>query len=446
VVRLAAWRILRSGSPAPLREVDRVADDLALERVDRALLRRIVGTEVRRRATLRAIVRHVVPRGVHADMAAHLHVAFAQALFLDRVPEHAVRSELSDAVRRTLGPSKVRLARDALARAYELLAQGRSGDPRRDLELRNLHLREPVFRDPARHPLLWAEEALSMPAALLKRWSARHGQELAFALARRSLEEPPLSIRAVRGGRAGLASELEASGVRVRDGVHPAVLLAPAADVELVTAHAAFAEGRITVQGETALRAAEALEPRAGETLADLCAAPGGKSAVLAGAGARVVACDLRRERLERVRATLARLRPEGRVALALADAGAALRQRSFDGVLVDAPCSNTGVLAQRPEARWRFGPSSRAELRALQERLLAAGAERVRAGGRLVWSTCSIEPEENRRAVEAFLAGRSGWALEADAETLPDVATAQERGAGPVDGGYFARLRRGPG
>jgi 16S rRNA (cytosine967-C5)-methyltransferase len=109
--------------------------------------------------------------------------------------------------------------------------------------------------------------------------------------------------------------------------------------------------------------------------------------------------------------------------------------------VLVDVPCSNTGVLAQRPEARWRFGPKSQRDLAELQARLLEAGAARVRPGGRLVSSTCSIEPEENLRAVERFLALHPEWTLEESSEALPDAETTQERGAGPIDGGFFARL-----
>jgi len=111
--------------------------------------------------------------------------------------------------------------------------------------------------------------------------------------------------------------------------------------------------------------------------------------------------------------------------------------------VLVDAPCTNTGVLAGRPEARWRFGPAQKRELVELQARLLGEGAALVRPGGRLVWSTCSLDPDENRRQVDAFLAQHAGWSLEADAESLPDLVTTQEQGAGPVDGGYWARLRR---
>jgi 16S rRNA (cytosine967-C5)-methyltransferase len=131
-------------------------------------------------------------------------------------------------------------------------------------------------------------------------------------------------------------------------------------------------------------------------------------------------------------------------VRLLPSDAAQGLEGELFDAVLVDAPCSNTGVLAQRPEARWRFGPSSKRELRRLQVLLLAAGAARVRPGGRLVWSTCSIDPDENEHAVAAFLKGAPEWTLEAQAEALPDVETSDGGGAGPIDGGYWARLVRG--
>jgi 16S rRNA (cytosine967-C5)-methyltransferase len=439
--RYVAWKILRSGSDRALRNVDSFADARELSDLDRGLVRKLIGTAVRRRATLQALQHHLAPGVSNADLAAHLHIALVQVFFLDRIPEHAVRSTTSDAVRRTLGPSKVRIASAMLDAAYALREDARSGDPRRDLELRNVSLREPVFHDPGEHPLLWAEEALSMPVALLKRWSARFGEARAHDLARFALEEPPLSLRVVRAERASLVAELAALEVVTRTGTHAGVLLAAASDVERVVSSAAFGEGRITVQGETALRAAEAVEARAGETILDLCAAPGGKTAVIAASGANVVACDVSDEKLARVADTLARLQVRERVELVRADL---LEQRQFDAVLVDAPCTNTGVLAQRPEARWRFSPQSKRELLALQSQLFERGAELVKPGGRLVWSTCALDADENRRAVDAFLARHPEWSLEVDAETLPDCGTTQTGGAGPIDGGYLARLRRG--
>jgi 16S rRNA (cytosine967-C5)-methyltransferase len=442
--RLAAWTALRSGSLAPLRELEAIARARGLDERDTALARKLLGVEIRRRATLRAILRHVDARlARNADLAAHLHVALAQVFFLDRVPEHAVRSEALDAVRRTLGPSKVRVAREAIEAAYALRREGCCNDPTRDVALRGLHLAESVFADPASHPLVWAEEALSMPAAIVKRWTARFGEARALELARQALEEPPLSLRVVRGEREALIAELGALGVPGRRGTHPSIVLAPSEHATAVLASVAFAEGRITVQGETALRAAEAVGARECERALDLCCAPGGKTAVIAASGARVVACDVSLAKLARARETLARLGVADGVALAATDGGAALRGERFDAVLVDAPCSNTGVLAQRPEARWRFGPQSKSELAALQTRLFDRAAELVRPGGRLVWSTCALESDENRRAVERFLARHAGWSLAAESESLPDAATTQSEGAGPIDGGYFARLVR---
>jgi 16S rRNA (cytosine967-C5)-methyltransferase len=148
-------------------------------------------------------------------------------------------------------------------------------------------------------------------------------------------------------------------------------------------------------------------------------------------------------DKLARVASTLERLHLREGVELLETSAGEALGERTFDAVLVDAPCTNTGVLAQRPEARWRFGPASKAELTAIQTRLFERAAQLVRPGGRLVWSTCALEPDENRRAVDTFLAQHGEFQLELDAEALPDLETTQSAGAGPIDGGYFARLRR---
>jgi 16S rRNA (cytosine967-C5)-methyltransferase len=442
--RRAAWMLLRSGSPTPLREVDAIARQRELAPRDRALLRRLVGTEVRRRGTLRALLRHFSHRKLDADLSAHLHVGLVQAFFLDRIPDHALVSETLSAVHETLGPRGVRVANGILRNALRARQAGQSGDPRRDIVGRDLHLAEPFMHDPLEHPLLWAEDALSMPAAIYKRWVARHGDELARALAFQACSEPPLSLRAVRPPeRAALAEELAAAGCTPRFGAHPAMLLVAPEQTEMAVNSAPFQAGRLSVQGESALRAAEAVEARAGESVLDLCAAPGGKTAVLAAAGAQVLACDVSEERLERVRGALQRLGLADRVQTRVSDGTAALAGENLDAVLIDAPCTNTGVLAARPEARWRFSPSAKQELVELQARLLAGGAARVRGGGRLVWSTCSLEPDENRRQVEAFLASNPGWVLEAEAQSLPDTGTDGERGAGPVDGGYWARLRR---
>lgn len=436
--RLAALEILRSGSELPLREVEGAARRHGLDGRDRALLRRLVGSEVRYRGTLLALVHRFARGKPSPDLSALLRLGFTQIFLMDRIPDHAAVSETVAATVEVLGLSKGRYVNAVLREALRERREGSSGDPRRDLVGRPWHLSEPLFRDPDEHPLLWAEDALNLPAPLMKAWEKRMGREPAWALARDLLDEAPLSLRCL-GPRVELGAELAALDVPARPGAHPAILLADAEHTEAVLASPAFQAGRLTAQGETALRAAELVEARPDERILDLCAAPGGKTAVLAGAGARVVASDVDARRLERARETIERLHLAERVTWT--EAARLDPEGPFDAVLVDAPCSNTGVLAQRPEARWRYGPRTRASLGELQRHLLGTAAERVRPLGRLVYSTCSLEPEENARRVAEFLSKDPRFELEAQFEALP----APRAPAGPTDGGYAARLRRRP-
>ena len=437
--RETAWRVLRSGSPKLLAEVDRFAREAELEPRDRALVRRIVGTEVRRRGTLRAIVRRLAKGKPKPDLIAHLHVGLVQLFFLDSVPPHAAVSETVRAASNTLGLSKGRYVNAVLRAALRARREESSGDPRRDLIGREISFEDPpLFHDPEEHPLLWAEDALSIPANLMKRWVEHYGAERAEALARAAMDEPRLSLRAADVSRESLENELADLDVPLTRGEHPGVLIAPSGATEPLVSSAAFQEGRFTIQGETALRAAELVGAQPGERVLDLCAAPGGKTAVLAGSGAQVLALDRSGQRLARMRSGLERLRVPGRVHVVAMDGLTGLSEGTgpFDAALVDAPCSNTGVLAARPGARWRFGPAAQRELAALQSRLLDEAASRVRTGGRLVYSTCSLEPEENARQVKGFLERHSGWQLDEERESLPSASE-----SGPVDGGYAARL-----
>jgi 16S rRNA (cytosine967-C5)-methyltransferase len=439
--RLTAWKVLRNGKRG-LRDVNRFAEHDGLDGRERALTRRLVGTEIRRRATLRALVAAFTHGKANSDVAAHLRLGFVQLFFLDGIPSHAAVSETVSATHQTSGPSKARYVNAVLRTAQRACQEGTSGDPRSDLPGRNLTFDTPIFRDPIEHPLLWIEDALSMPAPLVKKWTTRYGAERATELARTALEEPPLSVRVIRkeghSAREELMAELAAFEPRPTE--HEDVLLFDGAHTEELVNSSAFQEGRVTVQGETALRAAELCQAQEGERVLELAAAPGGKTAVLASTGASIIACDLNADRLARLGETIARLGCSGSVQVVASDGTGGLRapESGFDAVLADVPCSNTGVLAQRPEARWRYGPSAQRSLGELQARLLREGASVVRPGGRLIYSTCSLEPEENRLCVRTFLQEAEGWTLEEELEALPDHAN------GPVDGGYSARLRKG--
>ena len=240
--RFTAWRLLRSGSITPLRDVDAQAVDRGLDARDRGLLRRLIGTEVRRRATLRAIVGRFAKGKPSADLSAHLHLAIVQALFLDRIPDHALGSETVRLVGDTCLPADMRNAKGFLHALLLSRTRGHTGNPRRDIIGRSCALDRDVFHDPIQHPLLWAEDALSMPAPLMKLWTARFGIERAQALAICALEEPDLSIRVEASARLSVAAELTAIAIAVRPAAHPDILLAPADASEAVLASSAMRE------------------------------------------------------------------------------------------------------------------------------------------------------------------------------------------------------------
>ncbi len=228
-----------------------------------------------------------------------------------------------------------------------------------------------------------------------------------------------------------LLTALRDAGHTAEAGEHPqAVRLHDAGPIRDLPG---YAEGWFTVQDESAMRVASALAPEPGESVLDLCAAPGGKTTHLAelmrNAG-RIVACDVDERRLQTVN-TLAQ-----RLGLTIIETrrlqGEEAPPGLFNRVLVDVPCSNTGVLGKRPEARWRLRPDDLRQLVTLQTRLLRLAVECVRPGGTIIYSTCSIEPEENRQLVEAVLRETPGLRLEADEETVPGM---------PSDGGYWATL-----
>jgi 16S rRNA (cytosine967-C5)-methyltransferase len=186
------------------------------------------------------------------------------------------------------------------------------------------------------------------------------------------------------------------------------------------------------------MRVAAALTPAPANLVLDLCAAPGGKTTHLAelmGDRGKVLACDVDDRRLRTVAELSARL---GLTCIEMvrlhAERNNVPPPGPFDAVLVDVPCSNTGVLGRRPEVRWRLRPEDLPHLVPLQTKLLLLACERVVQGGAVVYSTCSIEPEENRQVVDTVLKAMPAFALEADALQAPGK---------PADGGYWARLRR---
>jgi 16S rRNA (cytosine967-C5)-methyltransferase len=179
------------------------------------------------------------------------------------------------------------------------------------------------------------------------------------------------------------------------------------------------------------------LDPQPDQNVLDMCAAPGTKSAHMAermGNRGRVTATDVHAGRLSLVSAGCRRLGIEIVETQQIDRDGNNIPAGPFDAILVDVPCSNTGVLGKRPEARWRLKPDDLDELPTIQQRLLLLAAERVAVGGRIVYSTCSIEPEENEHVVDAVLQQKPGLKLQQTNAHIPGQ---------PADGGFQALLVR---
>jgi len=201
-----------------------------------------------------------------------------------------------------------------------------------------------------------------------------------------------------------------------------------------------FKDGWFYVQDPSTLLAVRELGAKPGESVLDLCAAPGGKTAFIAELmenRGRITAQDREPDRLELIRENCARLGVTC-VEASIAPMGIIAKpSKRFDRVLVDAPCSNTGVMRRRVDLRWRIRPEEIERLSTAQLELLRQAAPRVKPGGILVYSTCSLEPEENGAVVKQFLAEHPDFTLEQERELTPF--------ADGVDGAYVARLRAGP-
>jgi 16S rRNA (cytosine967-C5)-methyltransferase len=247
----------------------------------------------------------------------------------------------------------------------------------------------------------------SHPTWMVERWLARLGEADTIALLEANNRTPRLACAVHSpGARAEILRSLESAGMHVEDGT----LLKTAFAVSggSPARSQAFRSGQISIQDEASQAIPRLLGVRAGDRVLDLCAAPGGKTAALAraaGNNGKVIAADLHAHRVRAMDAQCKRLGLQN-VQLVELDATQPLPlPGEFDRILVDAPCSGTGTLARHPEIRWRLQPEKLSESQHLQSQILANGLAKLSAGGRLVYSTCSIEPEENEHVIAKSLA-----------------------------------------
>ncbi|MEQ1716876.1 MAG: transcription antitermination factor NusB [Hyphomicrobium sp.] len=243
---------------------------------------------------------------------------------------------------------------------------------------------------------------LNVPGWMFERWRKAYGEPVALEIARASLQEAPLDLN-VKSDAAGWAEKL--GGTVLSTG---SIRLNAGGKIEDL---AGFAEGAWWVQDAAAALPVKILGNVAGLDVADLCAAPGGKTAQLAALGARVAAVDQSEERLARLSANLTRLGLTAEIFAA--DVTKWTPGRLFDAVLVDAPCTATGTIRRHPDILYLKRAADIGQLAVVQADILAAAARLVRPGGRMVYCTCSLEPEEGPDQVETFLARHLDFARE---------------------------------
>jgi 16S rRNA (cytosine967-C5)-methyltransferase len=412
---------------------------------DRRLATQLAYGVLRRRGTLDALLRPFVHRPAWKTepwLANALAIGAYQLALLTHIPRHAALYETVELATLFGRPAAKGFLNGILRRMAELVTDERTDAPAADaLPLEHgqyRRLARPVLPDPAANPLEYLTLAFAIPGWLASRWQERYGDEECHRLGFWFAGPAPLTLRCnpLCCSRDELLRALAEANVAAGPGDHPQAVRLQ--ETTVIRDLPGYEQGWFSVQDESAMRVASALEPQPHETILDLCAAPGGKATHLAELmrdRGRVNACDVDGGRLHTV-LELARRLGLTSMQTHRIDKEDIAPLGHYDKALVDVPCSNTGVLGRRPEARWRLRPEDFQHLVPLQKRLLCQALEGVRPGGVVVYSTCSIEPEENRGVVEAVLKEVPGLSLEAEEASIPGR---------PADGGYWARLRRAP-
>ena len=428
-------RLVAAGVCADLRRgelLDATFDrrSAPLDARDRRWTRELVYGMLRMRGRLDALLGDRVRGGlgrIDPELLDLLRLGAYQLLEMGSVPAYAAIAQTVELAKSRAGEGAGKLANAVLRRL----------DRERDV------LILPVPADPI--DALATE--FSHPRWLVARWVERWGEPDTRRLLAANNAEPPIVVRPIHTTRDELDALLEAAGVRVEAAPLVADSIVLAGPVSALTEIGAFKRGLFHVQDPASTLVTEYAAVPAGATVADLCAAPGGKSVELARTAGAVCSSDVSLHRLKRLRENLARL-GLANVHVYAADARVPA-VRAVDFVLLDAPCTGTGTMRRHPDARWRLRPSDLAVMTALQEMLLASAARIVKPGGMLVYSTCSLEPEENDEQVDRFLAARTDWSVEPPAAgtVAADLLDGgrlrvlpQRHGA---DGAFAVRLRR---
>jgi 16S rRNA (cytosine967-C5)-methyltransferase len=397
-------------------QLERKLAAASLKPEDKRLLQEIVYGSIRWQSTLDwLIAQKSKPQKQNPIVQILLRTALYQMFWLSKIPSYAAVNETIEMARK-FGLEKQAGFINAVLRSFD-----------REREQTRAALDHLKISSPA--------AGFSHPEWLARKWERRWPREKVAALLELNNKTPPTCARVnlLRGSTEELLKMWKAEGVEAEPISLPGF---PDAQIFKLNAHpqlanlASFNQGRFYIQDPSTLAAVELLNPQPGESVLDVCAAPGGKTVFMAEKmknSGRIAARDLDPKRLDMVKANAARMGAANVVFESKSD-------EKFDRVLLDAPCSNTGVLRRRVELRWRVIPEEIQRLAETQFQLLQRAAEQLKPGGVLVYSTCSIEPEENQAVAQRFLQSHPGWILEQEIELTP---------LDGVDGAYAAKFRQ---
>jgi 16S rRNA (cytosine967-C5)-methyltransferase len=400
-----------------------------LDARDRRWTRELVYGMLRHRGWIDAILSDRVRGGLarlDPDVIDLLRLGVYQLTNMGSVPAYAAIAQTVELAKRRHGLGASKLVNAVLRRT----------DRERD------ELSVPVSSEPA--------EALAIryshPRWLIARWIERWGEQDTERLLALNNAEAPIVIRPYGIVREQLEAMLEEAGVHVAEAPYVSDSIAISGGITF-TELGAFKKGLFFVQDPAATLVTEYAAIAPSTIVADLCAAPGGKSLELSKTAGTVIASDKSLGRLQRLLANERRLETTN-VFPFVGDARHPA-VAPVDAVLIDVPCTGTGTFRRHPDARWRLKISDLAVMSALQKTLIRAAAKVVKPGGLLVYSTCSLEPEENDEQVDSFLSENPDWILEAPPEgsIAPELLDGGRLRVLPqrhgTDGAFAARLRR---
>ncbi len=386
---------------------------------DRAFITEVVLGVVRWKRMLEWAIGRCVRKMPQRGLKAFLLVGAYEVLLMKSAANHASVNELVEAVKTACSPGETRFANAVMRR----LVSEKSA----------------ILAELPGQP---AGVRISHPDVLLERWRALFGEEAALRLCEWNNNGAgiTLKVNTLVSSIPDCLSALRSSGVAIEDeSMAEDGWIMPARGIR-VSALPGYGEGGFAVMDRAAGMAVELLNPLPGESVLDVCAAPGGKTFLIAEQmrrKGRLVAMDLHADRMGRLCDNLRRLRCDGFVEVVQGDAGRMdeAETGTFDRVLLDVPCSNTGVVRRKPDVRWRFSEARLKSLVCKQREILNKCLDGLKPGARAVYSTCSLESDENEEVVRSCLAARSGIRLVEERRLTPPGSR--------CDGAYAALLAK---